>query len=157
MERSSPTSLSKQLHEIIDIDQRLAEWKLGLPTGTEILNSFNIAKLALDSSSELLRFRVVLSLRYHSLNSLLHRRVLEWFLVCPSSTVSGPDVTEFLWTVIEGSIEICSQSSRDTIFVIASIAHHHILLPIWWYSVYYGMEAFLSRSRVYARGHTTVS
>ncbi|OGM39341.1 hypothetical protein ABOM_012043 [Aspergillus bombycis] len=143
MERTSPTPLSKQLHVVMDIDQQIAEWKIGLPMGIEILNSVNITKLALDSSSELLRFRVVLSLRYHSLNTLLHRKILEWLLVCRSSTFSEPGVTEFLWTIIKGSVEVCSQSARDTIFVIASVAHHHILLPIWWYSVYYVLNSAL--------------
>ncbi|KAE8141839.1 fungal-specific transcription factor domain-containing protein [Aspergillus pseudotamarii] len=141
LERRSPDSLSKKLHDVIDIDQHLAKWKSGLPTGLEILNRFNIIKLALDSSSELLRFRAVVSLRYHSLNTLLHRKVLEWLLEYPGSMLSGSDVTEFLQTVVKGSINTCSQSARDTIFVIASIADHHILLPIWWYSVYYGRKS----------------
>lgn len=138
LEAGPSTSLVNQLHQVIDIDQQLAQWNLGLPPGLEILGGFEVVELPLDSRSEVLRFRVVLSLRYHSLSTLLHRKVLEWLLVCPSSTLSGPSFTDFFWTIIKGSTDMCSRSARDTILVVASLADHHILLPIWWYSVYYG-------------------
>jgi hypothetical protein len=131
----------------MDIDRQLGQWNSGLPAGLEILNGLDVIRLAVDSKSESLRFRVVMTLRYYSLSTLLHRKVLEWLLVCPTSTLSGPEITEFLWTIIKGSIDMCSQSARDTILVVASLADHHILLPIWWYSVYYGASSFVFRHK----------
>jgi hypothetical protein len=125
----------------MNLDQRLADWKSGLPTGLAILTSFNIVQLAPDPRSEAVRFQVILSLRYHSLCMLQHRKILEWLLVSPESTLSRPRMTEYLWTVIQGSIDMCTHSARDTVVVISTLADHQILLPIWWYSVYYGTQA----------------
>ncbi|KAI2994126.1 transcriptional regulator family: Fungal Specific TF [Aspergillus niger] len=143
LDRSPSPRLSQQLQDVLGIDQQLAEWKCGLPAGLEILKGSNIIDIDLHSSTESLRFRVVMSLRYHSLTTLLHRKVLEWLLECSGSTMSGPGITDFLHTVINGSIDMCINSARDTISVIASISDHHILLPIWWYSVYYVLNSAL--------------
>lgn len=152
LDRSPSPRLSQQLQDVLGIDQQLAEWKCGLPAGLEILKGSNIIDIDLHSSTESLRFRVVMSLRYHSLTTLLHRKVLEWLLECSGSTMSGPGITDFLHTVINGSIDMCINSARDTISVIASISDHHILLPIWWYSVYYGIKAVIRPHDMLFRG-----
>ena len=104
LEQQSATSLSRQLHDVIEIDQRLSEWRASLPTGLEILNRFNIAELDLDSTSESLRFRAIMSLRYHSLNNLLHRKILERVLEHPDLTLlESPGMTEFLLHVVKCS------------------------------------------------------
>ncbi|KAL6241621.1 hypothetical protein RBB50_011402 [Rhinocladiella similis] len=131
-------------------DQQLDEWRsqivpaLGLrilhtPLVSQDLGNFELKDKIVE------RFNLVLSLRFHNLRILNHRRILEKFL---DSTNGVNDVeASMIRQVYVSSIETCLESSIN----IVAIVHHVVLshgwrrdlLGAWNYSLFYTFNAGL--------------
>ena len=90
-----------------------------------------------------LRFRVILTLRYHNLRILAHRPLLQRYLEVLRAQRGGEDGQHLgsLHQVGVNSLHICMQSARTIIelhtHATRSKAGDKGLLGAWWFSLYY--------------------
>lgn len=88
-----------------------------------------------------LRFRLILTLRYHNLRILTHRPLLQRYLgILRSQTEDGQHLSS-LHQVGLNSLHICMQSARAVIELLThttkSKGEDKGLLGAWWFSLYY--------------------
>jgi hypothetical protein len=89
-----------------------------------------------------LRFRLVLTLRYHNLRILTHRPLLQRYLgVLRGQSEDGQQHVSSLDQVGPNSLHICMQSARTIVELLAhatkSKGEDKGLLGAWWFSLYY--------------------
>ncbi|KAF9889017.1 hypothetical protein FE257_007994 [Aspergillus nanangensis] len=140
LEGSAPMLEPIHLQAIVEIEHNLEEWMAQLPPDLSLLCNNNILQgpAVVHDLSEQDRFPIILTLRYHSVRMLLHRTVLQQCLRGPSSY--STTYTQSIWNC---SIDACVNSALVTIRIISKASHKQILLPIWWYSVYYVLSSSL--------------
>lgn len=94
------------------------------------------------------RFRLVLTLRYLNLQTLLHRPFVAKSLDVRSSRGKGTEPTTSAERLASGSIHTCIKSAEEVISIVHTIVsakRAHDLLGAWWFSLYYGMSMLPSR------------
>lgn len=143
------------ISQVLEGNRQLEDWILRLlpPLGLHVyqkpLTQEELDKMP--SSAEAIihqRFNIVLSLRYHNLRILLHRKFLERFLdyFGVDSHTSSSSVTsqekKILRQVGSGSIQKCVESAMAIISIMHTIAlspakWHRSILGAWNYSLYY--------------------
>lgn len=124
---------------IIQIEHQLLEWQstLGplssLVTPQELRNEndFSLEK----------RFRVILTLRYHNVRILAHRRMLDLYLSSIERSQMYKAEDSMLKQVGQRSKSICLQSASDLISIVNILTHSpnpkRELLGAWWFTLYY--------------------
>ncbi|SPO05404.1 uncharacterized protein DNG_08091 [Cephalotrichum gorgonifer] len=95
-----------------------------------------------------LRFRLILTLRYHNLRILAHRPLLQRYLgILRSHPSEHKQSLSSLHQVGVSSLHICMQSARTIIELLAyttkSKGEDKGLLGAWWFSLYYVFNAAL--------------
>lgn len=125
--------------KVLQIEHQLLEWQAALPplltlvTPDEVKNSEEV------SLSK--RFRVILTLRYHNVRILAHRRMLDLYLASIERGQSYDAEDSMLRQVGERSKNICIQSASDLICIVHTISHSpepkRGLLGAWWFTLYY--------------------
>lgn len=147
------------ISQVLEGDRQLEDWLLRLlpPLGLHVYQK-PLSREELDktpATAEAVihqRFNIVLSLRYHNLRILLHRKFLERFLdyFGVDSHASSSSVTsqerKILRQVGNGSIQKCVESAMAIISTMHTIAlspakWHRSILGAWNYSLYYSMHA----------------
>lgn len=88
-----------------------------------------------------LRFRLILTLRYHNLRILTHRPLLQRYLdILRNQSEDGQDLVS-LHQVGVNSLHICMQSARAIVELLTHTTkakgEDKGLLGAWWFSVYY--------------------
>jgi hypothetical protein len=134
--------------KVLEGDRQLEEWRhglvpsLGLHVLQKPLTARDIDLMKVDSVI-FQRFNIVLSLRFHNLRILLHRKFLEKFLDMggmAASGMAGSDV-KFPQQVGVNSVHNCVESAIVIISTVHTVATttgwHRGLLGAWNYSLYY--------------------
>lgn len=124
---------------ILQIEHQLLEWQAtlgplsGLVTPDELRND--------DDVSPERRFRVILTLRYHNVRILAHRRMLDLYLASVERGQVYDAEDSMLKQVGQRSKGICFQSASDLISIVHTLLHSHEpkkgLLGAWWFTLYY--------------------
>lgn len=141
--------------KVLEGDRQLEEWRHGLvpSLGLHVLQKPLTARdidLMTEDSVIFQRFNIVLSLRFHNLRILLHRKFLEKFLDMggmASSGMTGSDV-KIPQQVGVNSVHNCVESAIIIISTVHTVATttgwHRGLLGAWNFSLYYSKTFYLS-------------
>ncbi|KKA20471.1 hypothetical protein T310_5522 [Rasamsonia emersonii CBS 393.64] len=137
---------------VLELDRQLEEWQhqllptLGLYVTQKPLTPADIENMKPESLI-FERFNIVLSLRYHNLRILLHRKFLEKFLETAGSEDSSNPEKKILRQVGISSVQNCVESAVIIISTVHTIASssgwQRDLLGAWNYSLYYTFNAGL--------------
>ena len=146
------------ISQILESNRQLEDWilrvlpPLGLHVYQEPLSSEELNKIpASDEAVIRQRFNIVLSLRYHNLRILLHRKFLERFLDyfgidshTGNNSVASQE-KKILRQIGSGSVQKCVQSAMAIISTMHTISlspakWHRSILGAWNYSLYYSIS-----------------
>lgn len=155
------------ISQILESNRQLEDWilrvlpPLGLHVYQEPLSSEELNKIpASDEAVIRQRFNIVLSLRYHNLRILLHRKFLERFLdyfgidsQSGNNSISSQEKT-ILRQVGSGSVQKCVQSAMAIISTMHTISlspakWHRSILGAWNYSLYYSISFTICSWHIY--------
>lgn len=163
------------ISEVLEGNRQLEDWilrvlpPLGLHVYQEPLSPEELNKIP--SSAEAVirqRFNIVLSLRYHNLRVLLHRKFLERFLDylgidghTSNNSVSSQEKA-ILRQVGSGSVQKCVQSAMAIISTMHTISlspakWHRSILGAWNYSLYYSISFTICSWHIYIYIYTDPS
>lgn len=124
---------------ILQIEHQLLEWQAALGPLSSLVTP---AELRNDDDFSLeKRFRVILTLRYHNVRILAHRRMLDLYLASIERGQSYDAEDSMLKQVGQRSKSICLQSASDLISIVDILTHSaepkRGLLGAWWFTLYY--------------------
>lgn len=134
--------------EIDGWKSQLAAWKMRVYDSP--LTSQDLEKMKLENKI-MERFYIVLSARYHNLQILLHRPILEKFLEdcgCPSSSKTrGGGERGMMQQLGINSIETCVNSAVLVISIVRTVVlskgWHRDLLGAWNFSLFYSEHPWI--------------
>jgi hypothetical protein len=140
-----PLPVAECISRILNIGQDLAAWEESLPIPLQIitLNEIRMAKQpTADAPQSHLKFRVILTLRYYHLQTLLHRPILSKYLkACANPTMQDLAEKRLLQQIGFNSLQVCSEAAITIIDIIHEVLNstpwHKCLLGAWWFSLYY--------------------
>ncbi|CAK7215094.1 hypothetical protein SBRCBS47491_002365 [Sporothrix bragantina] len=144
---------------ILDMEHELLDWQRSLPASICLLDHEEL--LCLDTHPDN-RLRVILTLRYHNVRILVHRPLLEYYLVrvtmrmAPPPSSSGSPIpvlpVEPIPQASQRSFALLSSSAECIIKMVSTIndpaSHKQHLLGAWWFSLYYTFNAALTIASV---------
>jgi len=136
---SSPTDeipLHHLLTRVLEVEQDLSTWTQGLPRGLFPVTASDLDRLGVDDS-DAHRFRIILTLRFLNVRMLLHRSVLSRLLEERSHDCNAV-YRDFMLMMSAGSLGMCVDAAVETIAIISRTTQRQHVLPIWWYSIYFG-------------------
>jgi len=126
---------------LLQVEQQLLEWQRNLPSALPLVQASDLVSWSTQDVSNVERFRVILTLRYHNLRILAHRPVLVKFLDLLASRASDYHQLSMLQQVGIDSVQTCIQSANSIIaivgHVVRSVSSLRKLLGAWWFSLYY--------------------
>lgn len=126
---------------LLQTEQQLLEWQRNLPSILPLVLPAELAQWSDKDATLVLRFRVILTLRYNNLRILTHRPVLVKFLDLLASRTSDYNELSMLQQVGIDSLQTCIQSATAIISIVSHIVHssgpQRDLLGAWWFSLYY--------------------
>ena len=141
--RSSSSNLFQQ---IISIEPQLAKWKAELPPHLAIKTKEDILQ-DLQDSSIYSALSTVMTLRYISTRTLLHRPMIICFLDYDAQKAGSGEEWSFLKDFGRASLEVGVRFAVEMIEIIYTASEgHHIMLTTWWFSLYYGQHLYPSHS-----------
>ncbi|KAF3764050.1 hypothetical protein M406DRAFT_103763 [Cryphonectria parasitica EP155] len=131
---------------ILQIEHQLLEWQAALGPLSSLVTPAELRND--DSFSAEKRFRVVLTLRYHNVRILAHRRMLDLYLSSIERGQSYDAEDSMLRQVGQRSKSICFQSASELIGIVNVLTHSpepkRGLLGAWWFTLYYTFNATLT-------------
>lgn len=146
------------ISQVLEGNRQLEDWilrvlpPLGLHVYQEPLSPEELNKIPPSAEAVIRqRFNIVLSLRYHNLRILLHRKFLERFLDYlgvdnhTSNNSIASQEKAILRQVGSGSVQKCVQSAMAIISTMHTISlspakWHRSILGAWNYSLYYSIS-----------------
>ncbi|TDZ53191.1 putative transcriptional regulatory protein [Colletotrichum trifolii] len=140
--------LSNTVATVIHVNQKLARWQAALPPSMALVDAAEVYQPT--GSAMALKFRVILTLRYHNIHILSHRPILDRCLQALDGSV---DVTQESTTLQQGwylSKEACLQSAESIVRLIAACKSFSEKRPTisflgaWWFSLYFTFNAALT-------------
>lgn len=147
----APTTVDV-VSQVLEGEHQLEEWRLqllptlGLKISHKPFTPEDVERMDPDSVIPE-RFNIVLSLRYHNLRILLHRKFLEKFLDAYGVGDSGNHEKKLLQQVGINSVHNCVESAIMIISTVHTLASStgwkRELLGAWNYSLYYSTSASL--------------
>ncbi|KAL1866395.1 hypothetical protein Plec18167_009063 [Paecilomyces lecythidis] len=147
----APTTVDV-VSQVLEGEHQLEEWRLqllptlGLKISHKPFTPEDVERMDPDSVIPE-RFNIVLSLRYHNLRILLHRKFLEKFLDAYGLGDSGNHEKKLLQQVGINSVHNCVESAIMIISTVHTLASStgwkRELLGAWNYSLYYTFNAGL--------------
>lgn len=130
---------------ILQIEHQLLEWQSSLAPPSSLVTPQELRGDG-DVSLER-RFRVILTLRYHNVRILAHRRMLDLYLGSIERTHGYDAEDSMLKQVGHRSKGICMQSASDLISIVHILLHSpelkRGLLGAWWFTLYYSQFILL--------------
>lgn len=124
---------------MLQIEHQLLDWQAALPKSLSLTSPEEVRSS--DDYSLGRRFRVILTLRYHNVRILAHRRILDLYLASIERGQSHDAEDSMLRQVGERSKNICIQSASELISIVHTITHSAEpkkgLLGAWWFTLYY--------------------
>lgn len=126
---------------ILQIEHQLLEWQASLSPLSSLVTHSELRNE--DDISLERRFRVILTLRYHNVRILAHRRMLDLYLSSIERGGQGYHAEDsMLKQVGQRSKSICLQSASELIGIVNLLMHSNEgkrgLLGAWWFTLYYG-------------------
>lgn len=125
--------------DVLQADQELSVFAAALPPALRIITSTELASVSKIDDSQAHRFRLILTVRLLNVRLLLHRRVLSYILGHPRSDGNDRDAFYPL-SVAGGSLDLCVHAALETIAIISQTTQPNRLLPIWWWTAYFGVS-----------------
>lgn len=123
----------------LQIEHQLLEWQATLGPLSSLVNPNELRND--DDFSLEKRFRVILTLRYHNVRILAHRRMLDLYLASIERGQTYDAEDSMLKQVGQRSKSICFQSASDLISIVNVLTHSaepkRGLLGAWWFTLYY--------------------
>lgn len=132
------------LERTLVLEQKLAEWKINLPSQLrrrpwDTLDPDAVSVSSWDPVFD--RLSVIVTLRYLNIRILLHRPVLSAFLLRRARLRSATSVCEdedhFFQDLGERSVKACEQCAMDIVDIVHRTSRPPALLGAWWFSAYY--------------------
>lgn len=133
---------------ILQIEHQLLEWQANLSPLSSLVTPDEL-KHDGDFTMER-RFRLILTLRYHNIRILAHRRMLDLYLASieRGQTYDGED--SMLKQVGQRSKGICFQSASELISIVNILEHSpdpkRGLLGAWWFTLYYSKHGSILKA-----------
>ncbi|OLN94166.1 hypothetical protein CCHL11_07150 [Colletotrichum chlorophyti] len=140
--------LSKIVSTVIHIGQKLADWQTSLPLTMPLVEPNGVANAG--DKYMLLKFRVVLTLRYHNLQVLLHRPIVDR---CMQALEGSPQSTQEIATLQQAwhlSRSVCLRSATAIIRLVEAcklandVQPECSMLGAWWFTLYFTFNASLT-------------
>ena len=134
-----PLSEMQIATEVFKLEQELNLWQYCLAP-TLCIRSHDTLLYDDEAACEE-RFRVILTLRYLNLQTLLHRPFVTRSLDIRAGRNKGTGWTSSAERLASGSIQTCVKSAEEIISIVHTIIsakRAHDLLGAWWFSLYYG-------------------
>ncbi|KAJ5701552.1 transcriptional regulatory protein GAL4 [Penicillium malachiteum] len=148
-----PLTTASAVPQILEGERQLAEWRhsivpsLGMKLWHDPLLAGDLAQLDPESTIRH-RFGIVLSVRYHNLRILLHRKFLEGFLDAYHAEDSASQENKLAQQMGFTGVQNCIESARSIISTVHTITSsggwHPGLLGAWNYTLYYTFNAGLA-------------
>ena len=141
----SPARLPEVLKHGISIEQKLLQWRIGLPPELQrrpwISSTDNITYTVFDKLS------AILHLRYLNVSLLHQRAIIDQFLVginTGHSNGMSPNVQEpFLYDFAWHTLRTSQDSAMEVVDVVWRMSQRPGALGAWWFSAYYSFNACL--------------
>ncbi|KAF4427259.1 putative transcriptional regulatory protein [Colletotrichum fructicola] len=133
---------------VIHTGQKLAAWQASLPTSMRLVEPSEICDSAESPIS--LKFRVILTLRYHNLHILSHRPILDRCLQALDGTPQTDQETATLQQGWYLSKDACLQSAESIVRLVEACKSSSDKQPTisylgaWWFSLYFTFNAALT-------------
>ena len=130
-------SSSHLFQQTISVERELESWRADLPLQLRVRTKDEIAQ-HLSDPSIFSPLSTVITLRYHSVRSLLHRAMVTRFLACTDQDDIHREDWNFLQAFGRVSLEVSVRSASETIDIIhLTCESPHRILTTWWFLVYY--------------------
>lgn len=129
------------MSSIFQLEQRLCDWRVRLPTPISLVECETLSNSEGQALS--LKFRVILTLRYHNLRVLAHRPVLDHYLQLLDKSGSNTHELATLSQMGQMSISSCLESSQAIITIVHTCINlgtqdgRRSLLGAWWFTLYF--------------------
>lgn len=125
----------------IPLEHQLSKWQTALPSAMSTITSTKLSSYR-NSLPDTLRFRFILTLRYHNLRILVHRPLVVKLLdVVSLGNEISPDESDIIQRTIEHNLSICTQSATEIAllvrFVVTADKGLRELMGAWWFTLYY--------------------
>ncbi|CAN8105418.1 unnamed protein product [Discula destructiva] len=131
---------------ILQIEHQLLAWQANLGPLSSLITPDELRNNG-DCTMER-RFRLILTLRYHNIRILAHRRMLDLYLASIERGQNYDAEDSMLKQVGQRSKGICFQSASDLISIVNILEHSpdskRGLLGAWWFTLYYTFNATLT-------------
>jgi hypothetical protein len=139
---AQPLSDIQTATEVFKLEQELNLWRHCISSPLCIRAHNTLLYGDEDACEE--RFRVVLTLRYLNLQTLLHRPFVAKSLDVRTGWDKSTGATTSAERLASGSIQTCIKSAQEVISIVHTIIsakRAHDLLGAWWFSLYYGRSS----------------
>lgn len=143
---------------ILQIEHQLLEWQATLGPLSSLMTPAELRDD--DTFSVDKRFRVILTLRYHNVRILAHRRMLDLYLSSIERGATSYDAEDsMLRQVGQRSKGICFQSASELIEIVGVLTQagepKRGLLGAWWFTLYYSESCCCSKRESKVEGNKT--
>ncbi|EFQ34336.1 fungal specific transcription factor domain-containing protein [Colletotrichum graminicola M1.001] len=145
---TSAVSVTHIVSSVIHIGQKLGDWQASLPLSMRLVEPSEVANP--DAKPVQLKLRVVLTLRHHNLQILLHRPILDR---CLQALDGGTKSTQEAATLEQAwhlSKTVCLRSAEATIRLVEACKLANDAQPTfsflgaWWFTLYFTFNASLT-------------
>ena len=140
LDSDTPQDVFKVASDVSLVEHQILEAQRSFPS---TLQAVQLSDLVHETRPPfpLLRFRLILTLRYHNLRILTHRPLLQRYLgILRNQSEDGQHLSS-LHQVGPNSFHVCMQSARTIVELLAhttkSKGEDKGLLGAWWFSLYY--------------------
>lgn len=144
----SAIPLTNTVASVIQIGQKLADWQASLPLTMQLVEPSEVASP--EGKMMLLKFRVILTLRYHNLQLLSHRPILDRCLQSFDGSLQSPQEAATLQQAWHLSRTVCLRSAEAIIRLVEACKLANDVQPTvsflgaWWFSLYFSEYGLLS-------------
>lgn len=126
--------------QVLKIEHELSETQTQFPPTLSLVQAEDITREP-EASLPILKFRVILTLRYHNLRILTHRPIFHKYLEAVGSQDDSIQQISILHQIGANSLRTCVQSATVIIELVAQNVRSSVgarsLLGAWWFTLYY--------------------
>ncbi|KAK1985290.1 fungal-specific transcription factor domain-containing protein [Colletotrichum cereale] len=140
--------LTHTVSTVFHIGQKLGDWQASLPLSMQLVEPSEVANP--DTKLLLLKLRVILTLRYHNLQILSHRPILDRCLQALDGGSQSPQEAATLQQAWNLNKTACLRSAEATIRLVEACKLANDAQPTfsflgaWWFSLYFTFNATLT-------------
>ncbi|KAK1579948.1 fungal-specific transcription factor domain-containing protein [Colletotrichum navitas] len=145
---TSAVSVTRTVSSVIHIGQKLGDWQASLPLSMQMVEPREVANPG--AKPMLLKLRVILTLRHHNLQILLHRPILDRCLQALDGGTKSPQKAATLEQAWHLSKTVCLRSAEATIRLVEACKLANDAQPTfsflgaWWFTLYFTFNASLT-------------